>query len=62
MAEQEQKHPKGAPGVWKAPNFGLIVVLFGVFILLALGTTWYMLHSDGKHIVPGAPQSVPSQN
>lgn len=62
MAFPEQKHPAGAPGEWKPPNFFLIVILSAVFIVLALVTAYVFMRKDGRHLMPQTQQSVPSQN
>jgi hypothetical protein len=48
----EQKHPAGAPGVWKKPNFGLIVAISAVFILLVLLGAYFFARKDSSDVVP----------
>ncbi len=48
----EQKHPAGAPGVWKKPNFGLIVALSAVFILVVLVAAYFFARKDSADVVP----------
>jgi hypothetical protein len=60
MAEQE--HARGTPGVWKQPNFLLIVILFGAVILIGLASAYTLIRTEGKHIAPQAKPNVPSQN
>ena len=60
----EQKHPAGAPGEWKKPNFGLIVAISAVFILVVLIAAYFFARKDGRDLVPkihqGSVQTSPS--
>lgn len=46
-------HPKG-------PNFLLIVILCGVFIILGFIAAYFILDKGGKHLVPGKHDPHPT--
>ena len=58
----EQKHPTGAPGVWKKPNFGLIVAISAVFILVVLIAAYFFARKDSGDVNPRIHQSSLQQH
>jgi hypothetical protein len=48
-----RKYPKG-------PNFGLIVVLFGITIIVILAGAWLLIGRKGKKLLPEAHTSHPT--
>jgi hypothetical protein len=48
-----RKYPKG-------PNFGLIVILFGVTIIVMLFGAWLLLSDTGKKLIPGRHNPHPN--
>ncbi|SFS21155.1 hypothetical protein SAMN05421771_4063 [Granulicella pectinivorans] len=62
MSESEQKHPAGAPGVWKHPNFKAIVIGSAVFVLVLLGASLLLVRTEGGHLVMRTKVTHASQN
>jgi hypothetical protein len=63
MSEQtEQKHPAGAPGVWKRPNFKGIVIGSVLFIVVMLVAAVFLVKTEGGHLLLHTRQAPATQN
>jgi hypothetical protein len=62
VAETEQKHPAGTPGVWKAPNFKGIMLGVAAFVLIMLILVAVVVKKEGVHLMLGTRPTHANQN